>query len=130
MDYKKYIQAWREKLTAEQKERLSLRKDALRTASSISQILVKEYKARQIYLFGSLARGYDFMRGSDIDLAVEGLNGIRYFEAVGHLSEGKEFIVNIVPLEDCPQDLKGKIMKEGRLLYGGTIRGETKTPAS
>lgn len=123
MGYEKYVQAWKKKSIAEQKQRALLIKDALQTAASATRLLAEQYKASRVYLFGSLVREYDFMNDSDIDLAVEGLNGIRYFEAVGHLFEGEKFTINIVPIENCLPDLKEKVIKEGRLLYGTATRG-------
>lgn len=130
MDHKRYAQAWKKKLADRREQKVLLIKDALRTATSTAWILAERYGVYRVYLFGSLAREYDFMGRSDIDLAVEGLGGIRYFEAVGYLCEGKRFAIDIVPIEDCSPDLKEKVIKEGRLLYGAAIRGRTKDIAA
>ena len=130
MDHKRYTQAWEKKLADGREQKLLLIKDALRTAISTAWILAEQYGVHRVYLFGSLAREYDFIGRSDIDLAVEGLDDIRYFKAVGYLCEGKRFTIDIVPIEDCSQDLKEKVIKEGRLLYESAIGGKTKDIAA
>jgi predicted nucleotidyltransferase len=61
--------------------------------------LLKEYGAREVYLFGSMARG-DADERSDWDLAVRGLPPERYFTALGSLLESMTRSVDLVDLDE------------------------------
>lgn len=61
-------------------------KDLLRRVSYFSHLLAKKYHLRKVYLFGSLAEGL-FLKGSDIDLAVEGMDFEDYLKALAKVIE-------------------------------------------
>lgn len=64
--------------------------------------VLREEGAKEVYLFGSGATGA-WRPGSDIDIAVRGLPGRRYYRAVGRLLEALRTPVDLVPLEsDTP----------------------------
>jgi predicted nucleotidyltransferase len=72
--------------------------------------------ARRVWLFGSLARGRSPDFRSDMDLAVEGLPGDRYFEAVGVLLGRLPCQVDLVEMERAPAALRRNILHFGREL--------------
>jgi len=95
------------------------RKEKLRkTAEKCAWVLKDKYKARRIFLIGSLAKGFIHER-SDIDLVVEGLSLDLYFKALTELWDllpaGAE--LNLIPYEDAFESLKKKAT-EGELIYG------------
>lgn len=61
--------------------------------------ILKNAGCRRIYLFGSLASGTAHA-GSDIDLAVEGLDSSRYFAVLGKLLMELNHSVDLVLLDD------------------------------
>lgn len=78
--------------------------------------LAKRYNLKRVIIFGSRARG-DYRRCSDIDLAVQGGDTIRFAldvdEETNTLLE-----YDIVDLNNSVQEeLLESIRKEGRLLY-------------
>jgi len=68
---------------------------AIRDAAAV----LKEEGAREVYLFGSLAKGRE-RPGSDIDLAVSGLPPERFFRALGRVMEAVNVRVDLIDLDD------------------------------
>jgi predicted nucleotidyltransferase len=89
---------------------------ARRDAESVARLLVEEFGARRVWLFGSLATGRGFRRSSDIDLAVEGLDPRQLFRAVGRALQISSFPVDIKPFDELPKEWQRKILAEGRVL--------------
>ncbi len=102
--------------SAERAHHLSeLRERALATAKEAAYLLKKEYGARDVFLFGSLAEHASVFDGrSDVDLAVRGLDQKTYFRAVSRLLDlDHAFDVDLVEMESAPKSLVRKIEKEG-----------------
>ena len=79
------------------------------------ELLRTRYGVASIRLFGSLARG-EADAYSDIDLAVEGLDTTRYFEALGDVMGLMSCPVDLVRLEDAPASLRDRVFQDGELL--------------
>ncbi len=83
----------------------------------MAEVLRSRYGARRVLLAGSLARG-EFRRGSDIDLAVEGLPTDDLFRAGAALEEcapGLE--VDLVPIESASTEYLARLERDGIKLY-------------
>ena len=93
------------------------RREALKEARQIARLLRVEFKAQKVVLFGSLARGGDFTRWSDIDLAAWGIPAERFYAAVAAATGiSARFRVDLVDADDCRPTLREAIEKEGREL--------------
>jgi len=111
-----YVEAWRKRLAQEECER-RMRAKQLRPHPALVQAcahhLAQDFGASKVYLFGSLLREDMVHARSDIDLAVEGLEGTRYFEALSavwkHLPAGVE--LDLVLLEEA---WPGRASESGR----------------
>jgi len=115
MEYEAYIESWCARAKKRKNQEKQLSKIAKEQAQKCATFLAEEFKVRGVYLFGSLAEGF-FHEGSDIDLAVEGLEPSLYFKALARLHEVSEgFKVDLVPLESS--SYKDVILKEGERLY-------------
>lgn len=115
-ELQRYREAWRRRLKKEENERKGLRRDALRVAEKLKEMLVQDYSVRKVVLYGSVLFEEKFARGSDIDLAVEGLQKERYFEALARLQSESLFEVDLKPMEE----LRGLIREHiegGKVLY-------------
>ena len=78
--------------------------------------LAQKYEARPVTLFGSRARG-DFREKSDIDLAVEGGDFIRFSIDVNE-DTSTLLKFDIVDLDEkIQEELMESIQREGRVLY-------------
>lgn len=102
-----------EVLRARQKQ---LEERARREAESIARLLVEEFGAKRVWLFGSLATGKGFRRNSDIDLAVEGLDPIQFFRAVGKALQLSSFAVDLKPFEALSPEAQQRILAEGKAI--------------
>lgn len=113
---KQYKQSW-DKQTAEEK-RVSekLRKDALKNAWKMKDILVGEFQATRVVLFGSVLEKGGFCMDSDIDLAVEGIPKKSYITALARLISESPYEIDLKPLEEVGELLKQRIMT-GKVLY-------------
>ena len=75
--------------------------------------LAQKYEVRKVILFGSRARG-DFREKSDIDLAVEGGDFIRFSIDV---NEDTSTLLKFDIVEKIQEELMESIQREGRVLY-------------
>ncbi len=114
--YNSYIKAWKKRIIEKRKECSNLREQAEQEAQALANILYTKYSAINVYLFGSLLEKGRFNENSDIDLAVEGLPGSIFFEAVGELLLCAKFPLNLIPLKNCPESLRKKIITTGEHL--------------
>lgn len=83
--------------------------------SEIVSILCK-YGADKIYLFGSHATG-EAREGSDIDLAVDGMEGEVFFKAFGEILLRISRDMDLIDLSDAKRTLQNRIKREGRVIY-------------
>jgi len=118
VDYREYVEAWRKRLSQEECERRMRARWLRELAHACARRLVQDFGARKVYLFGSLLREDVVHARSDIDLAVEGLEGGSYFAALSALWKllpaGVE--LNLVPLEDAWPGLAERVRTEGKVL--------------
>ena len=95
----------------------SRRRRAHLAARKAAKLLKTEYRAKEVILFGSLARRVGFTRWSDIDLAVRGIPSEIYLKAMDTvLYLSPEFKIDLVELESCPPALLKSIEEEGKPL--------------
>jgi predicted nucleotidyltransferase len=85
-------------------------------AERLAQRLVKEYGAKRVLLFGSVARQRPLRPDSDIDLAVEGMPSETYYRIVGDLCTNSGRLVDLVQLERVRPSVKRIILLEGIIL--------------
>lgn len=116
-ELKKYrpLEAMRKRREMERPERAKRRRRAMVVARKAADLLRREFGARKVLLFGSLAKRGSFTLFSDIDLAVEGMPRLRYFEAIAKITSLAEFIdIDLVELENCPSALRENIERDGK----------------
>jgi len=117
-DFREYVEAWRERLAKQQGEQRMRVQELRQVARTCARRLVQDFGASKVYLFGSLVEEELVHDRSDIDLAVEGLEGRLYFKALRELwrllPEGGE--LDLVLLEQAWPDLAGRVTTEGVLL--------------
>lgn len=78
--------------------------------------LARKYQVKKVILFGSRARG-DFRIKSDIDLAVQGGDFVRFMLDVNE-ETSTLLCFDIINLdENIQQELRQAIAKEGKVIY-------------
>jgi uncharacterized protein len=95
----------------------SRRRRAMSLARKAAKLLKSEFGAKEVILFGSLARRVGFTRWSDIDLASRGISSEKFLtalETVLYLSP--ELKIDLVELETCSPTLLKSIETEGKPL--------------
>jgi predicted nucleotidyltransferase len=116
-EFDPYIRAWRERWRQEHRADTAIARSARATARKVARLLVRRYGARRVVLCGSLARG-DFRRGSDIDLAVDGVPAERFFEASAAAARAAgRFDVDVVPIESATPRYREWLADEGVVLH-------------
>ena len=117
-DYQTYIQAWRRRWAKEEQERLERAEQLRQIALECARLLVQNYAAQRVYLFGSLLHDDRVHDRSDIDLAVEGLEGDLYFRALADLWEllPEGAALDLVPLEQAWPSMSERVKSEGVVL--------------
>lgn len=117
-DYHEYVKAWRERLAKQEEARQVRAQDLQDVAHACARRLVQVFGASKVYLFGSLLEEDLVHDRSDIDLAVEGLEGKLYFKALREvwalLPAGVE--LDLVLLERAWPGLAERVRREGVLL--------------
>ena len=101
------------------RERLDERyAQAARDAQAIVAEIAAQVNPRRIYQWGSVLDRRRFSEISDVDIAVEGLNGpAEFFQVLGIAMNGTELPVDVVELEKLPADVAERIRKRGALVH-------------
>lgn len=115
-DLEVYVRAWREAQKAERRRLAERARRGREVAAGLASLLIKEYGAGEVWLFGSLARSRGFHLRSDIDLAATHLPKRDFFRILSRLNGASDFAVDLVDLDSCPTWLAKAIRKEGILL--------------
>ena len=116
VEIKKYAEAWRRREASEMRQAEALRRTALLEAGRAASMLAREYHIKKAVLFGSVLEPGRFRRGSDIDMAVEGLKPALFFKACGQLMTDFDFEIDLKPLEDLKGLIRERVEK-GRVVY-------------
>ena len=91
---------------------------ATRDARAIVSEIVVQVNPRRIYQWGSLLDRKRFSEISDLDIAVEGLNGpAEFFQVLGIAMNGTALPVDVVELEKVPADIAERIRERGALVH-------------
>jgi len=116
-NYKKYVEAFR-RLREKRVNQQELVDKAYQTALECTKRLVEEFGAKEVHLFGSLAKGV-FVRGSDIDIAVKGIPFRKYLRAGAELMNVNGFEIDLIDMESIGEPLKKRIEEEKYVLFDG-----------
>jgi len=110
-------EALRRNARARSTEMANRRRRARAVASKAARLLKTEFGAKEVILFGSLARRAGFTPWSDIDLAAKGIPPLRFYEAVGVvIGLSGEFKIDLIDLDDCSASMRANITTEGKSL--------------
>ena len=114
--YAPYIAAWKQRNREQYIESEKNRHEGQQCAMRLAEILVAKYCVTKVILFGSILVEGKFDERSDIDIAVEGLSGARYFEALAELMDASRWDIDLKPIEDMKGLIRDRIM-QGKTIY-------------
>ena len=98
-------------------EKEEWKENAIKLANQLAAILKKDYNAKQVVLFGSLARDDVFDSRSDVDLAVWGLEDSIYYRVLSRLMDiNPEIKIDLVMVENASRNIIKTIEEEGKVL--------------
>ena len=87
---------------------------AWESARKAAEILKTNFKAKRVFVFGSLVKPDYFDNNSDIDLAVEGIDEALFYKALGKIiSNIDTFKIDLVDYDNCSDVLLKAINREG-----------------
>ena len=93
------------------------RRRAISVARKAAKLLKTNFGAKEVILFGSLARRGSFSLYSDIDLAVRGIAPDKFYAAISAMMDvSVEFKIDVVEPEDCSPAMFKNIEKDGKPL--------------
>ena len=91
---------------------------ATRDARAIVREIAAQVNPRRIYQWGSLLERKRFSEISDVDIAVEGLNGpAEFFRVLGIAMDGTTLPVDVIELEKVPAEIAERIRRRGALVH-------------
>ena len=100
----------------EQRRRLHERASA--DCSRIVEMIVRDFRPRRVIQWGSLLDPEQFDESSDIDIAVEGLEGARQFlDLHGRAFRMTDFPLDLVELERTDASGRDSIVRRGKVVY-------------
>nr|HID13681.1 nucleotidyltransferase domain-containing protein [Anaerolineae bacterium] len=112
-EYRRY---WHERAAREAARRHAVALRARAEARRVAQMLVREFGASRVYLFGSLAREGRFHERSDVDLAVEGIAPERFFKAWAAADAHSGVPIELVDMDEVGEAMRTLILEYGELL--------------
>lgn len=104
-------------LKKREKERESLRKDALKEAKRLSKLLREKFEYDALYIIGSVVKGKGFTRHSDIDFVIKGLKKELFLKVLSLLITNSAFDIDLKPYEELDENSRFRVKKEGMVLY-------------
>ena len=91
---------------------------AKRDFDAIIARITAEVNPKRIYQWGSLLNRRRFTEISDIDIALEGLNGPEeFFRTLGIAMDGTSLPVDVIEMEKVPPGVAERIRKRGKIVH-------------
>lgn len=100
-------------------ENMRLWQQAAEDAGRLVQLLSVKYQPTRIWQWGSVLHPEQFRKGSDIDIAVEGIpNAETWFQLLGDVMESQtQFPVDVVQMEKIEPEYAEIIRLKGKVVY-------------
>lgn len=109
----RYIATARQRQKIEQQQKQHRQEQGRQIARQAAELLKEHFHAQRVWLFGSMLISSRVHLHSDIDLAVKGLDPVRYLDAVIELLDLSEFSVDLVQVEYAQPSLLETIKQQG-----------------
>jgi predicted nucleotidyltransferase len=117
-----HLAYWQRRRIEQELHNQELVKQARQDLQKITEMLVREFNAKKIILFGSLIQG-NFNQDSDIDLAVAGISPSDYFHILAAINSVSDRWIDLKPLEALDPHFLKRVLQTGECLYASDING-------
>ncbi|MBE9064712.1 nucleotidyltransferase family protein [cf. Phormidesmis sp. LEGE 11477] len=111
----KYIDYWRSKAAREADQIKVWEKEAWDDVQIVASVLREQFHATKIIVFGSLVKN-KFGRGSDIDIAAEGMEPNRFFLALSTVNRHSKREIDLKPMEALDPHFRKRVIETGRVI--------------
>lgn len=115
-----YLAYWKQQQKKQKERDRATAEKAQAILPQLVDLLVNDFQAKQIILFGSLAKG-KFTQTSDIDLAAAGIPPQEYFKALAAVNDCSEFAVDLKPLEELNSHFYKRVQETGKIIYDSSV---------
>lgn len=113
-EYQTYIRAWQKRFEQEDLLAAERKKEARVVADRIASGLIRNYKVKDVYLFGSvIIPDKSFSVDSDIDMGVSGLPAEEFYKVWREIESLSEFRIDLIDLDHCSPEFRMKVLAEG-----------------
>ena len=99
-------------------QRLALWKQAQQDANQIISMIICEYKPQRVIQWGSVLDSKHFSEASDIDLAVEGIDAVRFMNLLASAEEITNFPLDLIRWENIHPSFQKTLLRKGKIVYG------------
>ena len=119
-----YLQYWQDRQVKQNLHNQKIAQQARQQLTPVIKLLIDEFRANKIILFGSLAKG-TFHQNSDIDLAVAGIEPSQYFKVLAQVNSISDRWIDLKPLESLEPHFLKRVLETGECLYDSNISKST-----
>lgn len=98
-------------------KRFYLWQKATQDCNRITEIIIEKYQPKRIIQWGSLLESKHFSEASDIDLAVEGIESIKFLQMLGDVENLTNFSLDLIRWENLDSSFQKIILMRGKILY-------------
>jgi predicted nucleotidyltransferase len=107
-----------QKQSTQKAQRQVLWQQARQDAETITAMIVAKYQPQQIIQWGSVLAPEHFSEASDIDLAVVGLDAIKFMGLLADAETMTHFPLDLVRWEAIHPAFQRIILMKGKIIYG------------
>ncbi|MEO0489327.1 MAG: nucleotidyltransferase domain-containing protein [Cyanobacteria bacterium J06635_15] len=111
----RYIDYWRSQRHDHEAQVQRWQQEAWAVVQQVKTVLVSQFGATKIIVFGSLVRGR-FNADSDIDMAVAGIPKADFFAALAVVNQISQRWIDLKPLESLEPHFRARVLSTGQVL--------------
>ncbi len=112
----KYVDYWRDRQAKEKQYHQALAAQAWVDVQKIAKLLVSEFGATQVIVFGSLVKNDRFDAESDLDIAVAGIPPEDFFPAMSAANCITQQWVDLKPIEALDPYFLQRVLETGKMI--------------
>ncbi len=116
-DYESARRYLREKQESLHRKRLNLWTKAKQDSDNIIKMIREKYEPEKIIQWGSVLESKHFSEASDIDLAVVGIDSIKFMGLLADAEDLTDFPLDLIKWENIHPSFQKIILMKGKIVY-------------